>query len=333
MFGFRFLKPKQFKREIIVNAESLETRVAVLENGKLEEFQVEHPSEERIVGGIYSARYEYAPGQTSGSSIRTGEESPYELAIDLATPENAKQLIDSLFFDFKKYDMGNIARYKLNRRFNLNTASDEAHRVFQVKDFVAILKELVKRHPTRRLNHSPKDVHARRGVRPAASRLEAQRLPGQSPAGFGEREMGLAIGHLPDPAGGRQHVPQGHRARRPGGLAVLVHSQTGEFRQVLRQRVIQGEFAIVGQDRDAHSRDRFRHRGYPEDVIGLHLPVLGDVRLADGAEVDDAIPGGDERHGAGDLTFIDKLLHPRRNGSKAIRLLCEHQAGRDDDTQ
>jgi DNA-directed RNA polymerase subunit beta len=63
---------------------------------------------------------------------------------DLATPENAKQLIDSLFFDFKKYDMGNIARYKLNRRFNLSTPSDEQHRVFQVKDFVSILKELVR---------------------------------------------------------------------------------------------------------------------------------------------------------------------------------------------
>jgi len=52
MFGFRFGR-KSFKREIVINAESLETRVAVLENGKLEEFQVEHPTEERIVGGIY----------------------------------------------------------------------------------------------------------------------------------------------------------------------------------------------------------------------------------------------------------------------------------------
>jgi ribonuclease G len=52
MFGFRFGK-KSYKREIVINVESLETRVAVLENGKLEEFQVEHPTEERIVGGIY----------------------------------------------------------------------------------------------------------------------------------------------------------------------------------------------------------------------------------------------------------------------------------------
>lgn len=63
---------------------------------------------------------------------------------DLATPENAKQLVDGLFFDFKKYDMGHIARYKLNRRFGLKTESDEAHRVFQVSDFLEILRELIR---------------------------------------------------------------------------------------------------------------------------------------------------------------------------------------------
>jgi|TARA_Y100000031_G_C8249291_1_gene399676 DNA-directed RNA polymerase subunit beta len=63
---------------------------------------------------------------------------------DLATPENAKQLIDAMFFDFKKYDMGAIARYKMNRRFGFKTSSDEEHRVFQVEDFVEILKELIK---------------------------------------------------------------------------------------------------------------------------------------------------------------------------------------------
>ena len=62
---------------------------------------------------------------------------------DLATPENAKQLIDGLFFDFKKYDMGAIARYKMNRRFDFKTPSDEAHRVFQVDDFIHILRELI----------------------------------------------------------------------------------------------------------------------------------------------------------------------------------------------
>ncbi len=63
---------------------------------------------------------------------------------DYATPENAKSLIDSLFFDFKKYDMGAIARYKLNRRFNVDVPSDEAHRVFQITDFVEIVKEMIR---------------------------------------------------------------------------------------------------------------------------------------------------------------------------------------------
>ena len=50
-----FRKPK-FKREIIVNVEKLETRVAVMENGKLEEYMVEHPEEERLVGSVFKGR-------------------------------------------------------------------------------------------------------------------------------------------------------------------------------------------------------------------------------------------------------------------------------------
>jgi len=56
MFSFSFLRRNRRKREIIINAESLETRVAILENGKLEEFQMEHPSRERVVGGIFKGR-------------------------------------------------------------------------------------------------------------------------------------------------------------------------------------------------------------------------------------------------------------------------------------
>ncbi|MBU0705695.1 DNA-directed RNA polymerase subunit beta [Patescibacteria group bacterium] len=62
---------------------------------------------------------------------------------DLATPENAKHLIEGLFFDFKRYDMGLIARYKLNKRFGTGISSDMKHRVFQVDDFVNILKGLI----------------------------------------------------------------------------------------------------------------------------------------------------------------------------------------------
>lgn len=63
---------------------------------------------------------------------------------DLATPENAKALIESLFFDYKKYDMGSVARYKINRRFDLKTPNERKYHTFQVDDFILILKHLIK---------------------------------------------------------------------------------------------------------------------------------------------------------------------------------------------
>ncbi len=63
---------------------------------------------------------------------------------DLATPENAKALIDSMFFDYRKYDMGPVARYKLNKRFSLETPNTKKYHTFQIEDFVYILKHLIR---------------------------------------------------------------------------------------------------------------------------------------------------------------------------------------------
>jgi ribonuclease G len=53
----RLIKPvKKTLKEIIINAESLETRVAVLEEGKLEEFTIERTTEERLVGSIFKGK-------------------------------------------------------------------------------------------------------------------------------------------------------------------------------------------------------------------------------------------------------------------------------------
>ena len=62
---------------------------------------------------------------------------------DLATPENAKSLIDSMFFDYKKYDMGPVARYKLNKRFKIDTPNVKKNHTFQIDDLVLILKHLI----------------------------------------------------------------------------------------------------------------------------------------------------------------------------------------------
>ncbi|MDP2624684.1 MAG: DNA-directed RNA polymerase subunit beta, partial [Candidatus Peregrinibacteria bacterium] len=63
---------------------------------------------------------------------------------DLATPENAKALIQSMFFDYRKYDMGSVARYKLNRRFGIDTPNTRDFHTFQVEDLIHILTHLIK---------------------------------------------------------------------------------------------------------------------------------------------------------------------------------------------
>ncbi len=53
----RIIRPeKKIHKEVIINAETLETRVAVLEDGKLEEFNIERTTEERLVGSIFKGR-------------------------------------------------------------------------------------------------------------------------------------------------------------------------------------------------------------------------------------------------------------------------------------
>ncbi|MBC8096591.1 MAG: Rne/Rng family ribonuclease, partial [Akkermansiaceae bacterium] len=53
----KLLKPvKKIHKEVIINAETLETRVAVSEDGRLEEFNIERTTEERLVGSIFKGK-------------------------------------------------------------------------------------------------------------------------------------------------------------------------------------------------------------------------------------------------------------------------------------
>ncbi len=63
---------------------------------------------------------------------------------DLANPENARALIEGMFFDYKKYDLGKVARYKINKKFNLKTPNIKKYHSFQVSDFIEVLKELIR---------------------------------------------------------------------------------------------------------------------------------------------------------------------------------------------
>jgi ribonuclease G len=53
----KLIRPeKKIHKEVIINAETLETRVAVTEDGKLEEFNIERTTEERLVGSIFKGK-------------------------------------------------------------------------------------------------------------------------------------------------------------------------------------------------------------------------------------------------------------------------------------
>ena len=54
----------------------------------------------------------------------------------------ARDVIDKLFFSEKRYDLGNVGRFRLNRKLGLNT--DENLRVLTKEDFIEIVKYLIR---------------------------------------------------------------------------------------------------------------------------------------------------------------------------------------------
>lgn len=63
---------------------------------------------------------------------------------DLATTDNARQLIHSMFFRFDRYDFDRVGRYKLNRRFGFDIPNNKETRILRREDLVAIIKEVIR---------------------------------------------------------------------------------------------------------------------------------------------------------------------------------------------
>ena len=65
---------------------------------------------------------------------------------DPATVDNARSLIEQTFFNIRRYDLGPVGRYKLNKRLGLET--EETTRTLQPDDLVAIVREIVRLNVT-----------------------------------------------------------------------------------------------------------------------------------------------------------------------------------------
>ncbi len=98
--------------------------------------------------------HDYIKATLARDSAKTYEESLVEVYKrirpgDLATPETAKTFIEAMFFNPKRYDLGRVGRYKINRRLNLEASFDLKNRILRVDDVVETIKEII------RLNNDP----------------------------------------------------------------------------------------------------------------------------------------------------------------------------------
>jgi DNA-directed RNA polymerase subunit beta len=67
---------------------------------------------------------------------------------DLATVENARSLIENMFYNYKRFDFSRVGRYKINKRLNLDVENTIENRIMRREDLLAIIAELVRLNVT-----------------------------------------------------------------------------------------------------------------------------------------------------------------------------------------
>ncbi len=70
---------------------------------------------------------------------------------DLATVDNAKTLIENMFYNFKRFDFSRVGRYRMNKRLNMDIPNTTENRVMRLEDILAIVAEII------RLNNTQED--------------------------------------------------------------------------------------------------------------------------------------------------------------------------------
>ncbi len=63
---------------------------------------------------------------------------------DLATVDNARQMIQDMFFRLDRYDFGKVGRYRLNQRLNMQVSLDQQYRTLRHDDLTAVLREVIR---------------------------------------------------------------------------------------------------------------------------------------------------------------------------------------------
>lgn len=67
---------------------------------------------------------------------------------DLATVDNAKSLIENMFYNYKRFDFSRVGRYKINKRLDLDVPNTAENRVLRLEDLEAIISEIIRLNNT-----------------------------------------------------------------------------------------------------------------------------------------------------------------------------------------
>lgn len=67
---------------------------------------------------------------------------------DLATVDNARGLIENMFYNFKRFDFSRVGRYKINKRLNLDVPNTAENRMMRLEDLTAIIAEIIRLNNT-----------------------------------------------------------------------------------------------------------------------------------------------------------------------------------------
>ena len=135
--------------------------------------ELDGPAMEKIFAGLDKGRVKHIQATLKKDTAKSTEEAYLEIYKrlrpgDLATPENAKSLIDAMFQRFDRYDLSPVGRFKVNQRLGISSDS----RLLRLDDIVSIVKEII------RLNNDPAaepddiDHLGNRRIRPVGELLQ-----------------------------------------------------------------------------------------------------------------------------------------------------------------
>jgi len=95
------------------------------------------------LAGDYSIIYNTLNKDTSNSELEAVQHIYRQLrGSDAPDDETARGIIEKLFFSDKRYDLGEVGRYKINRKLELDLENQK--RVLSKEDIIAIIKYLVR---------------------------------------------------------------------------------------------------------------------------------------------------------------------------------------------